>query len=59
MTGLGIAVDSSGNVYVAGNSNASWWGNPSRMAQGGYDAFVAKLGSNGSLTWNTFLGGRF
>ena len=57
-SGFGIAVDSSGNVYVAGNSNSSWWGNPSRNGrQGSYDAFVAKLGSNGSLVWNTFLGG--
>ena len=56
--GLGIEVDASGNVYVTGGSDASW-GSPVRAHSGGgqYDAFVAKLGSNGVLQWNTFLGG--
>ena len=55
--GQAIAVDGSGNVYVAGHSNATW-GSPVRAYSGsGYDAFVAKLNSSGSLTWNTFLGG--
>ncbi|MCA9182083.1 MAG: SBBP repeat-containing protein, partial [Planctomycetales bacterium] len=52
-----IAVDSSGNVYVAGYSTATW-GSPVRaFGGGGQDGFVAKLSSSGSLTWNTFLGG--
>jgi hypothetical protein len=54
--GYGIVVDGSGNVYVAGNSNATW-GAPVRAYTGGGDAFAAKLNSAGSLTWNTFLGG--
>ncbi len=55
--GFAIAVDASGNVYVAGSSNDTW-GSPVRAFGGGfYDAFVAKLNSNGVLTWNTFLGG--
>ena len=54
--GNDIAVDSSGNVYVVGTSDAPW-GNPIR-AHGGYsNGFVAKLDSNGTLIWNTFLGG--
>jgi hypothetical protein len=55
----GIAADSSGNVYVAGHSNATWKGssNPVRAYTSDYDAFAAKLDSSGDLTWNTFLGG--
>jgi hypothetical protein len=52
----GITVDSSGNVYVVGNANATW-GSPVRAKSTGVDAFVAKLDSSGALTWNTFLGG--
>jgi hypothetical protein len=55
--GYAIAVDGSGNVYVAGRSGATW-GNPLRAFGGGsYDAFAAKLDSSGHLVWNTFLGG--
>jgi hypothetical protein len=54
--GYAIAVDSSGNVYVAGYSSESW-GTPVRAFSGGsYDGFVAKLDSSGNLLWNTFLG---
>jgi hypothetical protein len=51
-----IAVDGSGNVYVAGDSNAAW-GSPVRGYSGDYDAFAAKLDSSGALQWHTFLGG--
>ena len=54
--GYGIAVDTSGNVYVAGYSDATW-GSPVRPYAGTYDAFVAKLNGSGALQWNTFLGG--
>ena len=54
--GYGIAVDSSGNVYVTGQSGATW-GNPIRAYSGYQDAFAAKLDSSGELLWNTFLGG--
>ena len=55
--GLGIAVDESGNAYVAGYSGDTW-GSPIRGYAGGwFDAFIAKLDSNGNLLWNTFLGG--
>ena len=53
--GVGIAVDSSGKVYVVGNSNATW-GSPVRPFTGSGDAFVAKLDGSGALQWNTFLG---
>jgi hypothetical protein len=54
--GYGIAADGSGNVFVAGTSTAVW-GSPVRAYTGGHDAFVAELDPNGTLVWNTFLGG--
>ena len=54
--GYAVAVDGSGNVYVGGYSNATW-GSPARAFTSGQDAFAAKLANDGSLTWNTFLGG--
>jgi len=55
--GFGIAVDSNGDIYVAGQSNATW-GSPILPFGGGTnDAFVAKLTSDGTVLWNTFLGG--
>lgn len=55
--GYGITLDASGNVYVTGNSNATW-GAPIRAYTTGIsDSFVAKLNTNGTLLWNTFLGG--
>jgi len=52
----GIAVDGSGNVYVGGTSYATW-GSPIRAFTASSDAFVAKLSTDGTLLWNTFLGG--
>ena len=54
--GYGIAVGQSGTVYVIGGCHTSW-GSPDNPFAGAYDAFVAKLGSDGDLQWNTFLGG--
>jgi hypothetical protein len=54
--GYGIAVDASGNIYVTGDSNATW-GSPVRAYTGDTDAFAAKLNPSGALVWNTFLGG--
>jgi len=52
----GIALDTSGNIYVTGPSSATW-GSPVRPYTGGTDAFSARLNGNGVLQWNTFLGG--
>ncbi|MBI5034786.1 MAG: SBBP repeat-containing protein [Chloroflexi bacterium] len=54
--GFGIGEDPSGNVYVAGRGNATW-GSPIQPFTGNWDVFVAKLNSNGTIVWNTFLGG--
>ena len=54
-SGEGITVDSSGNSYVVGTSDATW-GSPVRGYSGLSDVFVAKLNSSGALVWSTFLG---
>jgi len=54
--GRGITVDGSGNVYIIGLS-PSTWGTPVRVYTADYDTFIAKLDSNGTLSWSTFLGG--
>ena len=52
-----IKVGRDGQLYVVGVSTGTW-GSPIRSFSGGYqDSFVAKLSSDGSLQWNTFLGG--
>jgi hypothetical protein len=56
-SGIGIAVDGSGNIFVTGRSGSTW-GNPLNPFSGGYkDGFVAGLNSIGTLQWNMFLGG--
>jgi hypothetical protein len=60
--GTGIAVDSSGNAYVAGGTTSTNFPtkNPLQPGYGGgqYDAFVAKLNPTGSaFVYSTFLGG--
>ncbi|MEI7512803.1 MAG: SBBP repeat-containing protein [Candidatus Uhrbacteria bacterium] len=53
---LGLAVDGTGNAYLAGRSDVTW-GTPIRAYTLGTDDYAAKLDSNGALLWNTFLGG--
>ncbi|MBU0943962.1 MAG: SBBP repeat-containing protein [Proteobacteria bacterium] len=50
-----IAVDTTGNVYVAGTSYATW-GSPLNAFTGGTNAFLVKLNSNGTQVWHTFIG---
>lgn len=53
----GIAVDSSGNSYVTGESDSSSGfpgGNPS---SGGFDSFVVKINADGTRGYTTFVGG--
>jgi hypothetical protein len=60
-SGSGIAVDSSGNVYVAGIATSSNFPviNPVQSGlEGASDLFMAKLNSSGSqLAYSTYLGG--
>jgi len=53
--GRAIALDSSGNVYVAGWSGANW-GDPVNPHTASSEVFVAKLNNDGVLQWNTFWG---
>jgi|GEM_PF-2114586 len=54
--GYGLVATAGGDVYVAGRSHAAW-GTPRRPFTGVVDAFVAHLNGDGTLSWNTFLGG--
>src|SRR5262249_11497377 len=58
--GYGIAVDSTGNVYVAGITQSPDF--PTVAGQqpqnaGDYDVFVSKIRPNGTLPYSTYLGG--
>jgi hypothetical protein len=58
--GYGIAVDKSGNAYVAGYTNSTNFPTegPIQGANGSYDIFVTQLNSAGSaLAYSTYLGG--
>ena len=59
--GMGIAVDSAHNIYVAGSTNSANFpmASPVQAANGGgWDGFVTKINSTGgSLAYSTYLGG--
>jgi hypothetical protein len=59
--GRAIAVNSSGDVYVSGDSYATWQGDgdadPLHVYSENYDITVLKLGSDGAYQWHTFYGG--
>src|SRR5262249_53264981 len=61
--GLGIAVDASGNTYVAGHTNSTNFPatagsfQPSYNGGGASNGFVAKFNASGGLVWATYLGG--
>jgi hypothetical protein len=61
-SGSGIAIDSSGNVYVTGSTNSTNFPvvNAVQSTYGGglFDAFIAELNASGSsLVYSTYLGG--
>ncbi len=53
---IAVALDATGDVVVAGDSDDTWGSTPRRAFSGYTDAFVAKLDNTGHLSWNTFLG---
>jgi len=55
--GYGIAVDSSNNVYVTGQSNVNWNSSPIHSFSGNIDIVILKLSSGGAYQWHTFYGG--
>jgi uncharacterized repeat protein (TIGR01451 family) len=61
-TAVGIGVDSTGNVYVAGStlSDAATFpqtANGYDQVRTGYDAFLTKFNASGTRVYSTFLGG--
>ena len=55
--GRGIAVDSSGNVYITGLAASGFPTTPGPIFAGGaHDAFVTKLDSSGTVSYSTFIG---
>jgi hypothetical protein len=55
-SGLDIKADHLGNIYAVGYSESTW-GNPMNPFGGYYDAYIARLNTNGATLQNTFLGG--
>jgi hypothetical protein len=58
--GTGIALDSTGSIYLAGNMNSTTFPGTSQINAGAPnigDAFVSKLNSSGTLLWSTLVGG--
>jgi hypothetical protein len=51
----GITADSAGNIYVTGDSNATW-GSPLNAYSGNSDIFILKMSVDGAYIWNTFYG---
>ncbi|MGA2159141.1 MAG: SBBP repeat-containing protein [Dehalococcoidia bacterium] len=51
-----MALDSAGNIYVAGSSAATWGAPLHAFSGGAYDIVVVKLDSAGAYQWHTFYG---
>jgi hypothetical protein len=61
-TGRGVAVDGSGAAYITGTAASTQTtfpetGGPDLTHNGGYDAFVAKVNSSGTLVYCGYVGG--
>lgn len=60
-TGNGVATDASGNAYVTGSTNSLNFpiANPYQVnLAAGYDAFISKINSSGTLlVYSTYIGG--
>jgi len=58
--GTAIALDGSGNAYIAGDTQSSNFpvhGGVQSTNAGGFDAFVGKLNAGGAIVFSTYLGG--
>jgi len=62
-TGYGVALDSNGNIYLIGSTASTNFPTttdayqPTLSGGSGYDAFLSKFNSTGSLVYSTYLGG--
>jgi len=55
--GYGVGLDSSGNVYIAGETWSDDLSAGNNSYRGGVDGFLARVSSAGTLAWSTYLGG--
>jgi len=60
--GIGIAIDTSGKIYISGLTEsksgiATSGAYQTSYGGGDYDAFLAKFNSSGNLLWATYFGG--
>jgi hypothetical protein len=56
--GYGIAIDSTGNAYVTGQTASTRFPGTTSGYGGGFDVFVTKISSNGStVEYSTYVGG--
>lgn len=53
--GNAVALDSAGNLYVAGSTVSDDF--PGSLGMGGYDVFVARFAADGTLAYSVRLGG--
>lgn len=51
-----VAVDKSGNIYITGSTKSLDFPGTSSSINGGTDAFVTELKSDGSIVFSTYLG---
>ena len=54
--GNSIALDHSGNIYVAGKSDSTWGSPLHPHSAGDPNVFILKLDNNGTYLWHTFYG---
>jgi len=55
--GAAVAIDGAGHIYITGDfSGKTNFGTKSLTAQGGSDAFIAKLDTNGTFLWAAQMG---
>ncbi len=55
--GHSVVVDAAGNALVTGSTYSSDFAGANNAYSSSYDAFVAKVSTNGALLWATYLGG--
>lgn len=58
-SGNGIAVNSSGSIFVVGESNDTWGMSPTNPCIGNLDIVVMELSGEGTYQWHTFHGSSF
>ncbi len=55
--GRSISVTEEGSIYITGLTESTDWPAPTNSSSTGADGFVAKLTSDGTIEWTTYLAG--